>query len=834
MTELTINGKKVQAEPNATILKAALDNGIYIPHLCWDSRLAPYGGCRLCLVEIEGQKKLLASCSTPAEAGMVVHTETPKLAKARRTVLELLLVHHPLDCPVCDKAGECELQDLAFKYGPSESRFADERKHAPEANAAPLIERNPNRCILCGKCVRVCKEHQGVGAINLIGRGFESKVSPAFEETLDCEFCGQCVDACPVGALGTKPSKFGSRVWFLEDRQNICPYCGVGCAALLGIREGKIARVQGKEGVGINNGDLCSRGRFGFDYIGSEHRLTTPLLRKNGNLEPASWQEALEYTAKRINEIKAAHGPDAIGAIGSERCSVEDNYMLVKFMREAVGSGNIDSRASLGFAVQAGAMEQAFGAGLFPMDINAPLKSDCLFVLESDLTSTHPVYGLKLIAARQQDASLIVADWRESKLARWGSSWLRIRPATGVALVNGIMSVLIEEGLYSKNTEKLNGFEALKKGVAGYTAAKVAQITGINEDEIRFAARELAGAKNPMLLASFGSAENTKNRADALALINLCLLLGRGPESLGFPPELANSAGMLAAGVKPAVNGTVNGAASGKGLKEMLYDGAVKAMYIMGENPAVTFPDSSNVEQVLKGLELLVVQDIMMTATARLAHVVLPAASWAEKEGTFIGLSGKPERSSKCLHDTGGSLPDWKILSDLARLVKAGGANGHSGEGPGFDMVSAEAVSAAQAGFADASAVAANASFNFTEQETPDIGDGGYPLTFVTGNLMQHSGSLSSLSKNLGSVSADAYLQINPADADKRSIKNDDYVKITSKTGKSILLKANVTGEVPAGTVFAPSHFAHSGVNMLTALPRNGAPPVVPVKIEPA
>ena len=822
MTELTINGKKVQARPKATILKTALENGIYIPHLCWDSRLAPYGGCRLCLVEVEGQKKLLASCSTPAEAGMVVQTESPKLAKARRTVLELLLVHHPLDCPVCDKAGECELQDLAFKYGPSESRFADERKHAPESTSAPLIERNPNRCILCGKCVRICKDHQGVGAINLIGRGFNSKVSPAFEETLDCEFCGQCVDACPVGALGTKPNKYRSRVWFQEDKENICPYCGVGCTAVLGIREGRIARVRGKAGVGINKGDLCSRGRFGFDFIESGHRLTTPLIRKDGKLEPASWPEALEFAAQKLNEIKKAHGPQAIGAIGSERCSIEDNYMMAKFMREAVGSGNIDSRARLGYAAQAGALEKAFGAAIFPIDIDAPAKSDCLLVLESDLTSTHPVYGLKLIAARQAGAKLIVADLRQSKLARWSTNWLRINPASGVALVNGIMRALIEENLHSKTAEHLKGFETLKKGVAAYTLDRVANITGIGEEDVPATARALANAKNPMLLASFGSSENTKGKSTALALINLCLLLGRGPEALGFPPELANSAGMLAAGITPGKNGA--------GLKEMLYEGAVKALYIMGENPAVTFPDSARVEQTLKGLDLLIVQDIMLTATARLAHVVFPAASWAEKEGTYIGLTGKPERSPKCLKDTGSSRPDWKILSDLERLVKSSGA---AVENLTFGKVSAGALEAVKAGIHPVDKPAA-ATFNFTEHETQDRPDGDYPLAFVTGNLMQHSGSLSALSKNLGSVSADAYLQINPADAGRRSIKNDDYIKISSREGKTILLKAKLTDEVPAGTVFAPSHFAHAGVNLITALPHNGAAPVVAVKIEPA
>ncbi len=815
MIEFVINGKNIQAEPKTTILQAALANGIYIPHLCWDRRLTPYGGCRLCLVEVEGQKKLLASCSTPAEPGMVIHTETPKLEKARRTVLELLLIHHPLDCPVCDKAGECDLQDLAFKYGPVASRFSDERKHEPESTAAPLIERNANRCILCGKCVRICKEHQGVGAINLIGRGFKTKVSPAFEETLDCEFCGQCVDSCPVGALGVKPYKFRSRVWLMEEQENICPYCSVGCTSVLSMRDGHILRARGKDGVGVSKGDLCPRGRFGFDFIESERRLKTPLIRKEGKLEPATWQEAIEFAARRLQEVKAAHGPEAIGALGSERCSVEDNYMLKKFMELAVGSANVDSRTRMGYSKQVEALKKAFGMDRLAMDLDAPLRADVIFVLESDLTSTHPVYGLKALAARRDfRAALIVADPRETKLSRWSSQWLRIRPATGVALVNGIMSALIEEGLYDKKAEEAKGFAELKKALERQNPSAAAGVAGVPEQDVREAARALAAAKNPMLMACFGSSENTKGEGTALALMDLAILLGRGPEALGLPPEFANTMGTQLA---------MEGTGTGLDAMEMMYGGRMKAMYIMGENPAVTFPDTARVMDTLGRLELIIVQDIMMTATAKLAHIVLPASGWGEKDGTFIGMTGKPQKINKCLPETGLSMPDWKILRNIGRLMQT------DLDAKNFAQLSVKALMDMPHGGGQAQPALVPVG-----QEMREPADSDYPFIFATGNLMQHSGSLTTISNNLDSAAPDACLQINPLDADARGIYNESFVKVSGRNGEAIYLKARVTEEVPQGMVFAPVHFAHAKVNLLTLPSKNGEAPTVAVKVEAA
>ena len=340
--KVVVNGKQVDVRPGSTILEAARAADVAVPTLCYHKQLSPYGGCRLCVVQVRGIPRLVASCTTPVTEGMVVETDNERIRKVRKTMVELILSNHPNECMVCEQSGRCELQDLAYEFGLKEVRFRGERATYPVENLNPLIERDYNKCILCGRCVRMCDEVQGVGAVDFSRRGFHAKIATAYDGVLDCEFCGNCITVCPVGALTGKPSRFQGRSWEARKVPTVCNYCGCGCGIVLHAKGEKIIRVSPVDEPAVNQGLLCVKGKFGFGYIHHPDRLRRPLVRRNGALEEASWDEALSVVARRLAEVRDAYGSDSVGGLCSAKCTNEDNYVFQKFMRTVIGTNNVD------------------------------------------------------------------------------------------------------------------------------------------------------------------------------------------------------------------------------------------------------------------------------------------------------------------------------------------------------------------------------------------------------------------------------------------------------------------------------------------------------------
>ena len=469
---ITINHRQYEAQPGQTILDVARANNIDIPTLCHHPALSTVGACRICIVELVDSQRLVAACTTPAVDGMEVLTESEKVVKDRKTIIDLLLSDHPLDCLTCEANGDCKLQDVAYRYGLQESTFGTKKEPRFAIKSEnPFIEVDPDKCILCGKCIRVDHEIQCSYAIDFVNRGFDSNVAVPFElglggDTSSCVFCGQCVEVCPTGALIYKPSKGKGRSYELKKVRTTCPYCGVGCQLELQIKENKIVRVGSIYQDGSPNpiGESCVKGRFGYGYVNHQDRLTTPLIKKDGEFHTATWDEALNYVASRLSEIKEKYGSDAIAGLSSAKCSNEENFVMQKFMRAVIGTNNVDHCARLCHASTVAGLARAFGSGAMTNSISEVEGADVIFVIGSNPTENHPVIGSKIKRAIKNGTKLIVADPREIELGVLADISIHQRPGTDVALINGLMHVIIKEKLHNQKfiEERTINFELIE------------------------------------------------------------------------------------------------------------------------------------------------------------------------------------------------------------------------------------------------------------------------------------------------------------------------------------------------------------------------------------
>ncbi|MDK2929886.1 MAG: formate dehydrogenase alpha subunit [Bacillota bacterium] len=866
---VTIDGKRVDVEPGTTVLEAARAAGADIPTLCHDPALPPMGACRLCVVEVEGAKGPVASCAMPVSDGMVVRTETDKVIASRRFILDLLLSDHPKDCLTCEKNGACKLQEYAYRYGVRSPRLVGRTRKPSLDQDNPFIERDNEKCILCGRCVRVCQGVQQVGAIDYAYRGFDSKVTPAYDEGLDespCVFCGNCVAVCPVGALTPKMEKMTGRAWEKSRVRTICPYCGTGCAIFLLVKDGKVVGVEPAKDGPANHGWLCVKGRFGYEFIHHPDRLTQPLVRRDGKLVPATWDEALDLVASRLGEVKRQHGPDAVAGLSSARCTNEENYVIQKFMRAAIGTNNIDHCARLCHASTVAGLAAAFGSGAMTNSIDEILMADAIFVIGSNTTETHPVIALRVKEAVRQGAKLIVADPRKIELAEMADVHLQHIPGTDVALLCGIMRVILKQGLYDEEfiATRTEGFEEFARSLEPYTLEFVEGITGVPAGHIVRAARLYAEAERGTILYTMGITQHTTGTDNVLAIANLAMLTGNvGREGTGVNPLRGqnNVQGACDMGALPNFLpgyqkvdderararfedawGAVLPRHPGLTVGEMFAaaeEGRVRAMYICGENPVVSDPDATHVRKALEKLDFLVVQDIFLTETAALADVVLPAASFAEKDGTFTNTERRVQLVSKAVDPPGEARADWEIVVDLARRmgyrmeytssaeimeevalltpIYGGVRHGRLGtEGlqwpcpsvdhPGTRFLHKEKFSRGRG------------RFSVVEFIPPDeLPDDEYPVVFTTGRVLYHyhTGSMTRRSEGLNWLCPEAFVELDPATARERGIADGDLVRVASRRGE-VVARARVSERIGPRTAFMPFHFAEAAANVLT------------------
>lgn len=810
MVNLTIDDKQVTAPKSATIYEAAKINGINIPILCHDNKLKPFGACRMCLVEVEQMKgRQIPACTTPVTEGMIIRTATPDIIKARELVLELLLLNHPLDCPVCDKAGDCDLQNLTYEYKVNANRFTDEKfQHEIDYNN-PLIERDMNRCVLCGKCARICDEIVSYGALTFIDRGIETKIGCEFEDGLNCEFCGSCISVCPVGSLLARPFKFKARFWSLTKHKSICGYCGTGCNLTLGVKDNKVLTTLYDENQGFHKGQLCVRGRFGYQFINSEKRLTAPLVRKDGRLTEATWDEALQIVADRLK------GGKDVAALATPRLTNEELTLFKKLMLEHVGSKNFDHSAGYAHSALTSGFAGSFGSSASPASILDIQKSDLLLVIKTDAYETHPVIGFEVnMGVKNRGIKLNIISDKRGKLSKLpGAKTLVHTPGSEVAVLNAIAKSILDDKLADNSAASTPGFAALVKALEAFTPEAVAAQSGLTAAGIKQLACDYAAAEKALILFPVGQGYAGHDAGLANAAANLAILTGKlGKDGCGVlcMSEKNNSQGAVDMGFYAH-----DGGMSGLQIIDACAGGTVKTLFIAGENPLVSYPNHTKVKAALGAVDCLIVSDLFLTETAAMADVVLPACSFAEKEGTFTSTDRRVQYFKPAIRKSVKCKSDFEILSAL--IIKLGGqapANPAAqfteiaSSVPGYSGMSYTALGAAGA-FAP---VAVTPVFVVpqADQVTAEPGK----LALVTGSVLYHSGTLSQYGEGPMHVCPEAYVELSRKDASKYKILENDLVTVSSSAG-SIKLKAKVTPRMPEGVVFAPYHFGAAPINTI-------------------
>ncbi len=870
-----IDGKTIKAVKGDNILKAAQENGIEIPSLCYHPSLSSSGACRMCVVKAEGKKGLVTACSAEVEEGLEVTAFDEELESYRKTTLELHLAEHDFDCAVCDSDGECELQDLAYRYemGVTKNRTFPSivgNVTLPKDPTSPVLIYDAKKCIRCERCVRACEEVQGKAVLSMIHRGEHAFISPEFGtwKKSSCDGCGECVQLCPTGALTEKPLVERVRPSDIDRKvRTTCVYCGVGCQMDMWVRNDKIVKVRGAMEE-PNHGRLCVKGRFGYEFVANEERLTRPLIKRNGEFQEASWEEALDLVASKFSDIKRTYGNEALAGLASAKCTNEENYIFQKFVRAAFGTNSVDHCARLCHAPTVSGLGAAFGSGAMTNSIEELAGADCILVTGSNVTETHPVTATYIKNAKSRGAKLIVIDPRRIDLARKADLWMRQRSGSDVAWINGLLNVIIFEGLADEHfiAERTENFEEMKKTVETYTPEKVEEISGIPAEKLREAARMYAGAEKAAIVYAMGITQHVTGTDNVLSLANLAMLTGQiGRESTGVNPlrgqnnvQGACDLGSLPnvySGYQKVTDSEMNekfkkewgvdylSDEAGRTVVEIMHaalDKEVRGLYIMGENPMLSDPNISHVEQALEALDFLVVQDLFLSETAMLADVVLPAASFAEKNGTFTNSGRSVLRVREAVPSPGEARPDWWITSEIAQRMGYPMAYRSAKEimeeivrvTPIYGGITYERLEREKLHWPcldenhpgtkflhkEGHFKRGKGRFHPVDYIPPaEMPDEDFPLILSTGRMLYHyhTATLSRRSVPLNSFAKDAYVEISDEDLEELGGRDGGRVRVVTRRG-NIEIFAKKSDRVGKGTVFIPFHFHESPANRLT------------------
>ena len=878
LVTLVIDGQQAQVPEGTSIMRAAALMGTTIPKLCATDMVDSFGSCRLCLVEIDGRPGTPASCTTPVSEGMIVHTQTERLKKLRRGVMELYISDHPLDCLTCAANGDCELQDMAGAVGLREVRYGTQgASHLGQAKdeTNPYFAFDPSKCILCSRCVRACAEVQGTFALTIDGRGFASQVSPGGTDFLssECVSCGACVQACPTATLSEKSLiEIGT-----PDRATVttCAYCGVGCTFRAEMRGEELVRmVPWKDGK-ANRGHSCVKGRFAWGYAQHRDRILEPMIRTSIDQpwRTVSWDEALAHTASEFARIQKQHGRLSVGGITSSRCTNEDIYVVQKLIRQGFGNNNVDTCARVCHSPTGYGLKMTLGTAAGTQDFDSVMDADVILLIGANPTDAHPVFASRMKKRLRQGAKLIVIDPRRIDLVRSAhvaaGHHLPLKPGTNVALLTALAHVIVTEGLTDEAfVRERCDWDEYQDWAAFVThpdrsPEATAALTGVPAADVRAAARLYATGRNGAIYYGLGVTEHSQGSSTVIAIANLAMATGnvgrrgvgvnplrgqnnvQGAGDMGsFPHEFTGYRHVSDHATRSLIEqawGTTLDPEPGLRIPNMLdaaTDGTFKGIYIQGEDILQSDPNTRHVAAALAAMECVVVQDLFLNETANYAHVFLPGATFLEKDGTFTNAERRIQRVRKVMEPKNG-LPDWEVTQKLAQAMGLAWNYTHSTEimdeiarlTPTFAGVTYERLEEAgslqwpvNADAPDGTPIVhidgfvrGKGKFMVTEYVPTDEKTGPrFPLLLTTGRILSQYNVGAQTRRTANEMwHEEDRLEIHPADAEDRGIRDGDWVKLASRAGETTL-RAKITDRVAPGVVYTTFHHPDTQANVVT------------------